>query len=60
MARLTVAALADASLAARTVDHVVTLVDDVSRVIVPVDQRGRITMRRDERYSLATARTHVA
>jgi hypothetical protein len=42
---LTVTALADASLAARTVDHAVTLVDDASHVIVVVDQRGRVTMR---------------
>lgn len=42
---LTVAALADASRAARTVDHAVTLVDDASHVIVVVDQRGRVTMR---------------
>jgi hypothetical protein len=34
---LTVAMLADASLAARTVDHAVTLVDDAARVIVVVD-----------------------
>ena len=49
---LTVAVLADASRAARTVDHAVTLVDDVSHVIVVVDQRGRVTMRPAERYSL--------
>lgn len=42
---LTVAALTDASLAARTVDHPVTLVDEMSHVIVVVDQRGRVTMR---------------
>ena len=42
---LTVAALADASHAARTVDHAVTLIDDASHVIVVVDQRGRVTMR---------------
>jgi hypothetical protein len=42
---LTVAALADASHAARTIDHAVTLVDDASHVIVVVDQRGRVTMR---------------
>ena len=42
---LTIAALTDASLAARTVDHAVTLVDDACHVIVVVDQRGRVTMR---------------
>lgn len=42
---LTVAALADASHAARTVDHAVTLVDDASHVIVVVDQRGGVTVR---------------
>jgi hypothetical protein len=42
---LTVATLADASRAARTVDHAVTLVDEVSHVVVIVDQRGRVTMR---------------
>jgi hypothetical protein len=42
---LTVAALADASRAARVVDHAVTLVDESSHVIVVVDQRGRVTMR---------------
>jgi hypothetical protein len=49
---LTVAVLADASRAARTVDHVVTLVDDASHVIVVVDQRGRVTLRPSERHSL--------
>jgi hypothetical protein len=42
---LTVGALADASRAARAVDHAVTLVDEASHVIVVVDQRGRVTMR---------------
>lgn len=42
---LTVAAQADASRAARTVDHAVTLVDDATHVIIVVDQRGRVTMR---------------
>ena len=41
---LTVGALADASRAARAVDHAVTLVDEASHVIVVVDQRGRVTM----------------
>ena len=50
---LTVGALADASRAARTVDHAVTLVDDASHVNVVVDQRGRVTMRPEERYSLS-------
>jgi hypothetical protein len=49
---ITVAVLADASRAARTVDHAVTLVDDASHVIVVVDQRGRVTMRPAERLSL--------
>jgi hypothetical protein len=49
---LTVAVLADASRAARTVDHAVTLVDDASRVIVVVDQRGSVTMRPADRYAL--------
>jgi hypothetical protein len=44
---LTVAVLADASRAARSVDHAVTLVDDTSHVIVVVDQHGRVTMRPD-------------
>jgi hypothetical protein len=48
---LTVAMLADASHAARTVDHAVTLVDDAARVIVVVDQRGRVTMRPAEGYA---------
>jgi hypothetical protein len=42
---LTVAALADASRAARVVDHAVTLVDESSHVLVVVDQHGRVTMR---------------
>jgi hypothetical protein len=53
---LTVAALADASRAARaarTVDHAVTLVDEASHMIVVVDQRGRVTMRPEERYAAA-------
>jgi hypothetical protein len=45
---LTVAALADASRAARTVDHAVTLVDEASHVIVVVDQRGRVVVRPQE------------
>jgi hypothetical protein len=53
---LTVAALADASLAARTVDHAVTLIDDASHVIVVVDQRGRVTMRMAQRTSSAHGR----
>jgi ABC-type branched-subunit amino acid transport system ATPase component len=35
---LTVATLADASRAARTVDHAVTLVDETSHMVVVVDQ----------------------
>jgi hypothetical protein len=47
---LTVATLADASRAARTIDHAVTLVDEASHVVVVVDQRGRVSMRPQERY----------
>ena len=42
---LTVSMLADASRAARTIDHVVTLVDEATRVIVVVDQHGHVTVR---------------
>jgi hypothetical protein len=49
---LMVAVLAEASRAARTVDHAVTLVDDASHVIVVVNQQGRVTTRPAERYSL--------
>lgn len=42
---LTVAALADASRAARAVGHAVTLVDDASQVTVVIDQGGRVMMR---------------
>jgi hypothetical protein len=49
---LTVTVLADASRAARTVDHAVTLVDDASHVIVVVDQRGRVTVRPADRHAL--------
>ena len=51
---LTVAALADASRAARTVDHAVTLVDDASHVNVVVDQRGRVTMRMAHRSGVTS------
>lgn len=44
---LTVATLTDASAAARTVDHAVTLVDDAAHVVVVVDQRGRVVIRPD-------------
>lgn len=44
---LTVTALADASLAARTIDHAVTLVDEATHMIVVVDQQGRVRMRPD-------------
>jgi hypothetical protein len=50
---LTVATLADASRAARTIDHAVTLVDEVSQVVVVVDQRGRVIMRPQERQAVA-------
>ncbi|HET6835012.1 MAG TPA: hypothetical protein VFH30_14150 [Acidimicrobiales bacterium] len=49
---LTVATLADASRAARTVDHAVTLVDEASHVVVVVDQRGRVIMRPQEHHAL--------
>jgi hypothetical protein len=42
---LTVDLIEHASRAARTVDHAVTLVDDATRTIVVIDQRGRVTMR---------------
>ncbi len=42
---LTLHLLADASRAARTVDHAVTLVDDASHVVVVIDQRGRVSVR---------------
>jgi hypothetical protein len=47
---LTVNLLADASLAARTVDHAVTLIDDVSHTVVVIDQRGRVSMRPESRW----------
>jgi hypothetical protein len=50
---LTVTALTDASLAARTVDHAVTLVDEATHMIVVVDPRGRVRMRPDERFRAA-------
>jgi hypothetical protein len=49
---LTVATLADASRAARTVDHAVTLVDEASHMVVVVDQRGRVIMRPLERSAV--------
>ena len=45
---LPVATLADASRAARTIDHAVTLVDEASHVIVVIDQRGRVVVRPQE------------
>jgi hypothetical protein len=48
---LTVGTLTDASHAARTVDRAVTLIDETTHMIVIVDQRGRITMRKDDRFS---------
>jgi hypothetical protein len=45
---LTVATLADASRAARTVDHAVTLVDEATHMVVVVDQRGRVIVRPQE------------
>jgi hypothetical protein len=46
---LTVSMLADASRAARTIDHAVTLVDEATRVIVVVDQHGHVTARPQEK-----------
>ena len=45
---LTVNVLADASRAARTVDHAVTLLDHATHTIVVIDQRGRVTVRPDD------------
>ena len=45
---LTVSMLADASRAARTVDHAVTLLDDATDTIVVIDQRGHVTVRADD------------
>jgi len=42
---LTVNLLIDACVAARTVDHAVTLVDDGSQTVIVIDQRGRVTVR---------------
>ena len=50
---LTMTALTDASLRARTVDHAVTIVDDASHLIVVVDPRGRVRIRPDERFRAA-------
>jgi hypothetical protein len=44
---LTVDLLTNASAAARTVDHAVTLVDHATHMIVVIDQRGRVTVRSD-------------
>jgi hypothetical protein len=44
----TVGMLADASRAARRVDHVVTLVDDVAHVVVLVDKSGRVVVRPEQ------------
>ena len=41
----TVGMLADASRAARRVDHVVTLVDDAAHLVVLVDKSGRVVVR---------------
>lgn len=46
---ITIGTLSDASRMARSVDHAVTLVDEVSHVVVVVDPRGRVTMRPQER-----------
>ena len=42
---VTVGTLQDASRAARTVDHTVTLIDDFTHTVVLVDQCGRIIIR---------------
>jgi hypothetical protein len=42
---VTVGTLEDASRAARTVDHAVTLIDDLAHIVVLVDQRGRVVIR---------------
>jgi hypothetical protein len=42
---VTVGTLQDASRAARTVDHAVTLIDDFAHMVVLVDQRGHIVIR---------------
>lgn len=49
VAGLDIATLTEASHMARTVDHAITLVDDVAHIIVVVDQRGCVTMRPAER-----------
>ena len=41
---LTVNILIDAFVAARTVDHNVTLVDDASHTVLVIDPRGRVTV----------------
>jgi hypothetical protein len=48
---LTVTALVDASRAARVVDHPISFVDDTSRVMVIVDQSGRVALRPADRGS---------
>ena len=50
---LTMTALTDASLTARSVDHAITLVDDASHLIVVVDPRGQVRIRPDERHRSA-------
>jgi hypothetical protein len=42
---VTVGMLEDASSAARTVDHAVTLIDDLAHMVIHVDQRGRVVIR---------------
>ena len=57
---LTITMLADAFLTARTVEHPVTLVDDATRTVVVIDQRGRVTPRADQgrpRHAVATPDT---
>ena len=50
---LTVTMLADALLAAGTVEHPATLVDDATHTVVVIDQRGRVTQcRRRPRHPL--------
>jgi hypothetical protein len=45
---VTDATLEDASRAARTLDHAVTLIDDSAHMVVLVDRRGRIVVRSED------------
>jgi hypothetical protein len=48
---LTVEMLTNASAAARTVDHAVTLIDDAAHIIVMVHQSGRVVVRADKAHA---------